>query len=76
MLATPETPMAQVRPLVPPPLFDAPGAAHPEQPGSSAATAAAAASAAQQPPNNADRAAGETAAPAALQDMQVSQRCC
>ncbi len=75
MLATPETPMAQVRPLVPPPLFDAPGAARPEQPGSSAANAVAAASAAQQLPHTADGAAGVTAAPAALLDMQASLRC-
>ena len=61
VLGTPETPMPQVRPLMPPPLFDAAQA-----PGTSAAQAA------QQPSYAAHGPAADAAAPAALDDIQVS----
>lgn len=64
--------MAQVRPLLPPPLFNAPSAAHAEAPGTSADHAAAAAHAAQQPSHGAQRAAGQAATPIAMQEMQAS----
>ncbi len=60
MLGTPETPMPQVRPLMPPPLFDAAQA-----PGTSAAQAA------EQQFHGAHRPAADTAAPAAMDDIQA-----
>ena len=59
-MGTPETPMPQVRPLMPPPLFDA---AH--APGTSAAQAA------QQPSHAAQGSAAKAAAPAAMEDIQA-----
>ena len=67
VLGTPETPMPQVRPLMPPPLFDAAQA-----PGSSAAHAA---QAAQQPSHGAQGPRAEAAAPAALDVLQASHNC-
>ena len=59
-MGTPETPMPQVRPLMPPPLFDA---AH--------ASGTPAGQAAQQPSHGAVGSAADAAVPAAMEDMQV-----
>lgn len=61
VLGTPETPMPQVRPLMPPPLFDAA-----QVPGTSAAHAA------QQPSHGAHGPAADAQAPAAMDDIQAS----